>query len=153
MTTIVRHRRTGNEYILLGINGDTNKTNPSRFISELFTQDKADVSYSATVCDAQGNLFLAYIDDLVVVEIDGQKPGDILPESDFTAVNPEVYTSAKQNSPEFDNEFDDEEFDDEELDDSFDPTTKSTDFTQTVNVVPPEPEIKKGDGEDEEDWI
>ncbi|MEN9869083.1 MAG: hypothetical protein RLZZ171_66, partial [Cyanobacteriota bacterium] len=59
MTTIVKHRRTGNEYILLGINGETNKANPSRFISELFNQEKSEVSCSATVCDVQGNIFLA----------------------------------------------------------------------------------------------
>lgn len=85
MTTIVRHRRTGNQYILLGINGEENKTNPSRFINELFnsSQTKSEVSCSATVCDVQGNLFLAYIDDLVVVEIDGKKPSEILPEPEY----------------------------------------------------------------------
>ena len=97
MATIVRHRRTGNEYILLSINGEANKTNPSRFINELFNPEKAETSSSATVCDSQGNLFLAYIDDLIVTEIDGQKPADLLPE----AVND--YTS------ESDRDFDEEE--------------------------------------------
>ena len=85
MTTIVRHKRTGNEYILLGINGEENKTNPSRFINELFSQSqaKSEMSCSATVCDVQGNLFLAYIDDLIVIEIDGNKPSDILPEPEY----------------------------------------------------------------------
>jgi hypothetical protein len=85
MTTIVKHRRTGNEYILLGINGEANKANPSRFISELFNQEKSEVSCSATVCDVQGNIFLAYIDDLLVVEIDGLRPGEILPEANYEA--------------------------------------------------------------------
>ncbi|MEO0014970.1 MAG: hypothetical protein RLZZ535_3359 [Cyanobacteriota bacterium] len=87
MTTIVKHRRTGNEYILLSINGETNKANPSRFISELFNQEKSEVSCSATVCDVQGNIFLAYIDDLVVTEINGIKPAEILPEATPEAVN------------------------------------------------------------------
>lgn len=85
MTTIVKHRRTGNEYILLGINGEANKANPSRFISELFNQEKSEVSCSATVCDVQGNMFLAYIDDLIVMEIDGIKPAEILPAATYEA--------------------------------------------------------------------
>lgn len=85
MTTIVKHRRTGNEYILLGINGEANRANPSRFISELFNQEKSEVSCSATVCDVQGNIFLAYIDDLIVMEIDGIKPAAILPATTYEA--------------------------------------------------------------------
>jgi len=92
MTTIVKHRRTGNEYILLGINGEIDKVNPSRFISELFNQEKAEIACSATVCDVQGNLFLAYIDDLTVLEIDGKKLTDILPETTFESNNDEVYS-------------------------------------------------------------
>ena len=60
MTTIVKHKRTGNKYILLGINGEGDKVNPSRFISELFSQEKSDVSCSATVCDFQGNIFFGF---------------------------------------------------------------------------------------------
>jgi hypothetical protein len=83
MTTIVKHRRTGNKYILLGINGEANRANPSRFISELFNQEKSEVSCSATICDVQGNIFLAYIDDLIVMEIDGIKPAEILPAANY----------------------------------------------------------------------
>lgn len=102
MTTIVRHRKTGNQYILLGINGEENNTNPSRFINELFNanQQKAEVSCSATVCDARGNLFLAYIDDLVVVEIDGEKPSDILPELDERSAPNAFYEEKDSNFPD-----------------------------------------------------
>lgn len=79
MTTIVRHRRTGNQYILLDITGELGKANPSKFISELFDRAKPEAS-SAAVCDARGNIFLAYIDDLIVVDIDGKTPAELLPE-------------------------------------------------------------------------
>jgi hypothetical protein len=130
MTTIVKHRRTGNEYILLGINGETNKANPSRFISELFNQEKSEVSCSATVCDVQGNIFLAYIDDLMVTEIDGVKPAEILPEATFEAVNDSSRSRSPQGfaapsasvevvqSPA--TEFDEEDFEDEDEDEDED---------------------------------
>lgn len=129
MTTIVKHRRTGNEYILLGINGEAKAANPSRFISELFNQEKSEISCSATVCDVKGNMFLAYIDDLVVVEIDGIKPAEILPETTSQTVKDgwrsrspkglappgasvEVFQSP---ASEFEEEFEDEDEDEDEL--------------------------------------
>ena len=113
MTTIVKHRRTGNEYILLSINGEAGKANPSRFISELFNQDKSEVSCSATVCDVQGNMFLAYIDDLVVTQINGKKPAEILPEPIYQEAN---------DYPEQSSDFEDEELE-EELDNAQDSTS------------------------------
>ena len=122
MTTIVKHRRTGNEYILLGINGEANRANPSRFISELFNQEKPEVSCSATVCDVRGNMFLAYIDDLIVVEVDGVKPADILPPPSYepdsvtenNSVSEERNFSQSESREYDDREFDEDEFDDEE---------------------------------------
>lgn len=148
MTTIVKHRRTGNEYILLGINGEGSKVNPSRFISELFNQEKSEVSYSATVCDVQGNIFLADIDDLVVTKIDGIKPSEILPESTYQ----EVYDDVEQSPPP---ELDDEEFE-SEVDQPLEPenTSKDSSVSPQVSVVnsldAPNPDIV--DDEDEE-WI
>ena len=91
MTIIVRHRRTSQEYILLGINGEVASANPSRFINELFNQDKSAVSCSATVCDVQGNIFLADIDDLIVTEIEGKKPAEILPEPSYESLDNSSY--------------------------------------------------------------
>jgi len=145
MTTIVRHKRTGNEYILLSINGEENKTNPSRFINELFNsnQAKAEISCSATVCDVQGNLFLAYIDDLIVIEIDGKNPADILPEPEYKSASND--SDRSQNS-----EFKDDEFDEEELEDE----------DEKVIVTPPESSSysqnkpNNNDLEDnDDDWI
>ena len=152
MTTIVKHRRTGNEYILLGINPEANKANPSRFINELFNQEKSEVSYSATVCDVQGNIFLAYIDDLVVIEIDGVKPAAILPEVNYQAVGRSPSTESSDR--EFDgNEFNDDEFDDEE----FAEETVSEPRPTIVTPPPQEPTADSLDApqqdDDDDDWI
>ena len=163
MTTIVRHKRTGNEYILLGINGEENKVNPSRFISELFTAEKSEVSYSATVCDVRGNLFLAYIDDLIVTEIDGQKPADILPVPVYSAAET---VENESNSPE-DREFDDDRFDeDDELEDE-DTASNNGDFDTgdrppLVDLQSPVSSNYEGDSttqndfdrdDDDDDWV
>lgn len=176
MTTIVKHRRTGNEYILLGINGETNKANPSRFISELFNQEKSEVSCSATVCDVQGNIFLAYIDDLVVTEIDGVKPAEILPEATFEAVNdssrsrsgggasspiPKGFTPpgapvevVQSPATEFDEEdFDEEDFEDEDEDELDLENSEPTVAKVSVDVVNSLDAPDRDRVNDDEDWI
>ena len=81
MAIIVKHRRTGNEYIWLAIEGGGEQTSlPSRFLNDLFPREKPKNSSLVTICDARGNIFSCYLEDLVVVEIDGKKPGEILPE-------------------------------------------------------------------------
>lgn len=85
MVTIVKHRRTGNEYIMLGINGG-DRSLPSRFLDNLFVKEESETSCLLTVCDRQGNIFLCHADELIVVEIDGQKPREILPEPVVTTV-------------------------------------------------------------------
>ena len=159
MTTIVRHRRTGNQYILLSINPEENKTNPSRFINELFNagQEKSAVSCSATVCDVQGNLFLAYIDDLIVVEMDGKKPADILPEPEYS--EPEYNSIDNDDYRQPISDFDDEELEDEDFDrDNFD----NEDEDSKRVIITPNPESSTYDrgvseendfDEDDEEWI
>ena len=152
MTTIVRHKRTGNEYILLGINGEQNKTNPSRFINELFnsSQEKSEVSCSATVCDVQGHLFLAYIDDLIVIEIDGKKPSDILPEPEYRSTSNDY---ERQQINDFDDgELEEEDFSDREQEQEprviITPQPESSSYRQG--------ESNQGDLDDEdedEEWI
>ncbi|MEL6929646.1 MAG: hypothetical protein AAFO95_13540 [Cyanobacteria bacterium J06600_6] len=139
MTTIVKHRRTGNQYILLGINGEINQANPSRFISELFNQEKSAVAYSASVCDVQGNMFLAYIDDLIVVEIDGVKPADILP-------------NVKDESRSSDGDRDFAEFDSEEFDDD-DFESGEIDEQQPLSASGASLDAPNSENSEDEDWI
>jgi hypothetical protein len=141
MTTIVRHKRTGNEYILLSINGEENKANPSRFLNDLFTQEKSEVSCSATVCDVQGNIFLVYIDDLIVIEIDGKKLTDILPEAPLKNVSNDVYQQPEDN-------FAEDELEDEDFDNNQDITTKPQTLEQYVSSS-----SNQKDVDDDEDWI
>lgn len=173
MTTIVKHKRTGNEYILLGINGEEDKVNPSRFINELFSQEKSDVSCSATVCDFQGNIFLAYIDDLLVTEIDGKKPADILPKPDFDQRSQQVpssYLSSNEDSGvicdpvsndnyqkdngNFEDDFEDDFEDEELIDNQENPKVKTNSPASTV-VSPSQPEQSESDNDDDDDddWI
>jgi hypothetical protein len=150
MTTIVKHRRTGNEYILLSINGEADKNNPSRFISGLFNQEKSEVSSSATVCDIQGNIFLAYIDELVVTEIDGKKPAEILPERSYQSVDNDIAQQPTEFEPEFerDEELSDDEFESEEFDDEQDtPAVPQKSFLEGLGSP------IKSDIEDDEDWV
>jgi hypothetical protein len=157
MTTIVKHRRTGNEYILLGINGETNKANPSRFISELFNQEKSEVSCSATVCDVQGNIFLAYIDDLVVTEIDGIKPAEILPEATAEAVNDNSRSRSGDASVEVvqspSTEFDEEDFEDEDEDELDLENSEPTVAKVSVDVINSLDAPDRDRVNDDEDWI
>lgn len=141
MTTIVRHKRTGNNYVLLGINGEVNKVNPSRFLNDLFTQEKSEAAYSATVCDLQGNLFLVDIDDLVVIEIDGQKLTDILPKT--------TYQQPETDFADDENELEAEDF--EDFTDNQDRETKSQASDQYA--ANPSNQQNLDDFDNDEDWI
>ncbi|MGL5940447.1 MAG: hypothetical protein ACRC2S_08685 [Waterburya sp.] len=145
MTTIVRHKRTGNEYILLGINGEINKVNPSRFINDLFNQEKSEVACSATVCDFRGNIFLVYIDDLIVIEIDGKKPTDILPEPPLKSVSNDVYQQPENDFAEDELEDEDEDFDNDQ-DLATESSTSEQDISRPSNQ-------KNFDNDEDEDWI
>ena len=148
MTKIVKHRRTGNEYILLGINGELDKANPSRFISELFNQEKSEISCSVTVCDVQGNIFLAYIDDLVVTEINGKKPTEILPEASYESVQNNIYSEPTKEFESDEDLEDDEDFaNDQDLDTSNEPKTS------TSSVYGQGSSAQSDVSDDDSDWI
>jgi|GEM_PF-1173657 len=159
MTTIVKHRRTGNKYILLGINGEADRANPSRFISELFNQEKSEVSCSATVCDVRGNMFLAYIDDLIVIEVDGVKPADILPPASY---EPDPVVDGDNSSPSHPREYGDREFDDGEFDDDEEfeaefeqklASQSETETKPTQATVADSLDAPSQENDENEDWI
>ena len=147
MTIIVEHRRTKNQYILLSVNGEVAQANPSRFISEFFNQEKSEVSCSVTVCDVQGNIFLAYIDDLIVIEIDGKKPAEILPEPTYESVNYESVDNDvyQQQTTE---KFEDEEFEDDSEESDQDPAVNpKTSFMDGLGTP------MQNDEDDDDDWV
>lgn len=102
MSIIVSHKRTGNAYVFLGIEGQGEKNNsPGRFLSDLFTQDESELATTLVlVCDVAGKIFVADIDDLIVIEIDGKKPAEILPEVTIAAVNKEKERPSAQSEPD-----------------------------------------------------
>ena len=82
------------------------------------------MSCSVTVCDVQGNIFLAYIDDLVVTEIDGKKLTEILPESSYEPVQNNIYSEPTKEFELDEDLEDDEDFaNDQDLDTSNEPGT------------------------------
>ncbi|MEO0837163.1 MAG: hypothetical protein AAFY16_14625 [Cyanobacteria bacterium J06642_3] len=143
MTIIVEHRRTKNQYILLSINGEVAQANPSRFISEFFNQEKSEVSCSVSVCDVQGNIFLADIDDLIVTEIDGKKPAEILPEPVYESVNNDTY------QPQTTEYEEDEEFEDDNEESDQDPAINpKASFMDGLGTP-----MKDDVDDDDSDWI
>ena len=136
MTIIVKHKKTENEYILLGINKAGGKINlPSRFLNDLFSQEESENSTSVTVCDARGNIFIAYIDDLIVTEIDGKKPSEILPE---------IFT------PNVDRDFEEEE-DDKRFASGDRQTSSATTTENTGSEF--QSDNDEFDDDNDEDWI
>lgn len=99
MATIVQHRRTGDRYILLSVN-PVSGANPSRFLSELFAGDKTELSGAVTLCDSKGNLFLANMDDVFAIEIDGEKVSDLIPEPTYSYNTPPSSYSYSQTDRE-----------------------------------------------------
>ncbi len=74
MAIIVQHTLTGNYYLLLATGGGADqKLMPSRLLKNLLPA-------MVTVCDRQGNIFGFPATEVMVTEIDGQSPSDLLPE-------------------------------------------------------------------------
>ncbi len=74
MTIIVKHLPTQREYLFLGISGGAGKSLlPTKVLGDLF-------STTVAVCDQNGEIFCFPSSEIRVVEVDGQYPGDILPD-------------------------------------------------------------------------
>jgi hypothetical protein len=81
MAIIVQHLTTGNEYILLGVSGGESKNIlPTKMLGDFFATEDPDKSRSVTVCDDQGRIVWFPVTEIIVVEVDGQKPDELLPE-------------------------------------------------------------------------
>ncbi len=81
MAIILQHLTTGNEYIFLGVSGGEGKNLlPKKMLGDFFSSDEGDRSRSLTVCDYQGRILWFPVSEMVVIEVDGQKPDELLPE-------------------------------------------------------------------------
>lgn len=85
MATIVLHQKSGKRLILLGTGyGAFKSSRPSFFGGNLFPNEEEGQMALASVCDRNGRIEWVYSDELVVVEIDGEKVENISGISDLT---------------------------------------------------------------------
>jgi hypothetical protein len=134
MAILVKHRKSGNEYILLKIDTIGSKSSiPVRLLEDFFARNEAGITNLATICDVKGNIFVVSIDNLIVTEIDGRKPNKILPEIVVPSVSEEHF-------PEDDLE--------EQPEESFSRKIDSTDNPSKFDGEDLDEEL-----EEDEDWI
>ncbi|GFE67651.1 hypothetical protein [Chroococcus sp. FPU101] len=85
MAIILQHINDGNEYIFLGIGLEGQKTSiSSRMLGEFFAKDVPEKSILIAACDSFGRIVWLNMSDVIVVEVDGEKPAAILPETILT---------------------------------------------------------------------
>lgn len=85
MAIILQHINDGNEYIFLGIGLEGQKNSiSSRMLGEFFAKDVPEKSILIAACDSFGKIVWLNLNDVIVVEVDGEKPSEILPETILT---------------------------------------------------------------------
>jgi hypothetical protein len=81
MAIIVQHLVTGNEYLFLGVSGgEVRNLLPTKMLGDLFSSAEPDKSRSVTVCDDRGRILWFPVSEVIIIEVDGQKPDELLPE-------------------------------------------------------------------------
>jgi hypothetical protein len=99
MTIIIKHLKTGNEYLLLETSLSVDKTlNPSRFLGDFFPAEEEGKTITVAACDVQGRIFRFYAIEVVVITIDGKKLSELLPEAIATPT--EVIVDNEENGDE-----------------------------------------------------
>ena len=79
MATIVTHKESGREYILLGAGyGAYKATRPSFFFGNLAPREEAGEHSLVLICDSTGEVGWVNSEDIKVVRVDGQSPADAL---------------------------------------------------------------------------
>ena len=79
MAVIVQHAQTGQKYVLVGAGyGAYRATRPSLFFGNWAPTEEEGRIEVVAVCGADGRIGWAFSKDLVVVEVDGKAPADLL---------------------------------------------------------------------------
>ena len=79
MATIVKHKDTGEKYVLLGTGfGAFKATRPGIFFGNLLPQEESGELTMVAVCDRDGRIGWIHSEELTVVEIDGMAPSWII---------------------------------------------------------------------------
>ncbi|ERT09704.1 hypothetical protein M595_0327 [Lyngbya aestuarii BL J] len=78
MATIVEHQKSGKRYIVMGTGFGIYKSARNNAFFEWAVVEEEDNYHLVAVCDRKGKIKWFYSDDLVVVEVDGKPPEDLL---------------------------------------------------------------------------
>ncbi len=78
MATIVEHKETGKRYIVMGTGFGIYKSARNNAFFQWAVVEEEDNYHLVAVCDRKGNIKWFYSEDLVVVEVDGGKPSDLV---------------------------------------------------------------------------
>ena len=79
MATIVMHRDSGARYVLLGTGfGAFKASRPSVFFGNLLPTDESGELTMVAVCDSKGNIGWIHSEELIVVEVDGKAPAEMV---------------------------------------------------------------------------
>lgn len=113
MSIILKHIPTGNEYIFLGTGlGAIKNSLPSRVLNELFPMDKPDTYMMIAACDAQGRIIWLDGEQVIVTEVEGKSPAEILPEL-VTTSSQTIQDNLDENQ-EVEQDFNEDDFDDDD---------------------------------------
>ncbi|WP_013321595.1 hypothetical protein [Gloeothece verrucosa] len=118
MTVIIKHLDSGNEYILLNAGLGASKSSlPSRVLNDLFTSDNSDKVMMLVACDVKGRIVWLRSNEIIVTEIDGKKPSEILPEIISTPVQPLLdspYIEGEEQEQDFNEDFNEDSDEEDE---------------------------------------
>ncbi len=78
MAILVEHKKSQNRYILLGTGFSIYKSARNNPVWELIQTEEEDDVNLVAVCDHTGEIKWFYSEDLIVIEVDGVQPYDLI---------------------------------------------------------------------------
>ena len=102
MAIIVKHRPSGDHYLLVGTGVGTDQVLPSSRLLKNW------LPATVAVCDRQGEIVWLPATEVVVIEVDGTSPADLLPEPEIPPPPPEPAVSVTPDVEVFDDDDDEE---------------------------------------------
>lgn len=111
MTIIVKHIKTENEYLLIGTGIGDKALNLPFLRGNFWPEKEQEDIYLVTLCDREGNIFWLSSTEIIVTEIDGKPPSELL--ADRVTVPSTELLNEKQESKENEKQEKEEDFGDE----------------------------------------
>lgn len=78
MAIIVEHKKSRNRYILVGTGFGIYKSSRNNTAWELIKMEEEDHLHLVAACDHNGEIKWFYSEDLIVIEVDGALPDDLI---------------------------------------------------------------------------